>query len=82
MRVLDSEYQGRVQFRTVEHLEPEAIAAVAHYGFRSHGAVIWQGRRQLYLAADHRVNAADIDERLRAELGWLPECKPTRGLAP
>lgn len=75
MRVLDREYQGTVRFRTVEHLEPEAVAAVARYGWTSHGAIAYRGRRVIYRAGDHRVNANDLDEHLRDELGLPFECR-------
>lgn len=75
MRVLDREFQGTVEFRTVEHLEPEARAAVSLYGWNSHGAVGYRGRRQFYRAGDHRVNANDLHERLRVELGLPFDCR-------
>ncbi len=75
MRVLDREFQGTVRFRTVEHLEPEALAAVAHYGWNSHGAVGYRGHRIFYRAGDHRVNANDLHERLRDELGLPLDCR-------
>ncbi len=78
MRVLDREYQGTVTFRTVEHLEPEAIAAVARYGWTSHGAVAYRGNRLFYRAGDHRVNAADLDEHLREELHLPLDCRRLR----
>ncbi|MDP3237244.1 MAG: hypothetical protein Q8N26_30935 [Myxococcales bacterium] len=84
MRVLDREFQGTVRFRTVEHLEPEAQAAVAHYGWNSHGAVGYRGSRLFYRAGDHRVNANDLHERLRDELGLPLDCRKlaTAGPAP
>jgi len=75
VRVLDREYQGTVRFRTVEHLEGEAKAAVAFYGWNSHGAVGYRGGKLFYRAGDHRVNMRDLDELLREELGLLPECR-------
>ena len=75
MRVLDREFQGTVRFRTVEHLEPEAIEAVKHYGWNSHGAVAYRGHTLFYRAGDHRVNANDLHERLRDELGLPLDCR-------
>lgn len=75
MRVLDSEFQGTVSFRTVEHLEPEAVEAVARYGWNGHGAVGYRGKKLFYRAGDHRVNANDIHERLREELGLPFDCR-------
>jgi hypothetical protein len=75
VRVLDREYQGTVRFRTVEHLEAEAKAAVARYGWNSHGAVGYRGGKQFYRAGDHRVNMRDVDDLLREELSLLPECR-------
>ncbi|MBL8917399.1 MAG: hypothetical protein JNJ54_00945 [Myxococcaceae bacterium] len=84
MRVLDREFQGTVRFRTVEHLEPEAVEAVAHYGWNSHGMVAWRGLRLVYRAGDHRVNAHELHERLRDELALPYDCRPlvTTGPAP
>lgn len=73
--MLDREFQGTVTFRTVEHLEPEAVAAVAHYGWNSHGAVGYRGTKLFYRAGDHRVNAWDMHERLRDELGLPYDCR-------
>ncbi|MDX2013064.1 MAG: hypothetical protein SFW67_22915 [Myxococcaceae bacterium] len=75
MRVLDRELQGTVRFRTVEHLEPEAVEAKARYRWESHGAVGYRGRRLFYRAGDHRVNARDMHERILDELGLPPECR-------
>jgi hypothetical protein len=83
VRVLDREFQGTVRFRTVEHLEPEALQAVAYYGWTSHGAVAYRGQRLVYRAGDHRVNANDLHEHLRDELGLPYDCRPlTTGPAP
>lgn len=76
MRVLDREFQGLVRFRTVEHLEPEAKLAVAQNHWVSHGAVGYWGARRFYFAGDHRVNANDLHERLRDELGLPLDCRP------
>lgn len=75
MRVLDREYQGRVRFRTVEHLEAEALEAVAFYGWKSHGAVAWVDGQLRYQAADHRVSMRDVDVRLREVLGMPDDCR-------
>lgn len=84
MRVLDREFQGTVQFRTIEHLEPEAVQAVARYGWNSHGAVGYRGARRFYVAGDHRVSAAELHLALRDELGLPHDCRPlpTAGPAP
>jgi hypothetical protein len=76
VRVLNKEFQGTVTFRTVEHLEPEAVEAVRRYGWNSHGAVGYRGRRLFYRAGDHRVNARDMHERVLDELGLPLECRP------
>jgi hypothetical protein len=82
VRVLDREFQGTVRFRTVEHLEPEAKEAVAHYGWNSHGAVGYRGRVLFYRAGDHRVNANELHLRLRDELGWPLDCREFTTAAP
>jgi hypothetical protein len=83
VRVLDREFQGAVTFRTVEHLEPEAVEAIRRYGWNSHGAVGYRGGRLFYRAGDHRVNARDLHERLLDELGLPLECRPfTTGPSP
>ena len=74
--MLDREFQGTVRFRTVEHLEPEALTAVAHYGWNSHGMVAFRGPRLIYRAGDHRVNVNELHERLRDELGLPRDCRP------
>ncbi|MCA2980419.1 MAG: hypothetical protein INH37_19280 [Myxococcaceae bacterium] len=68
MRVLDREFQGTVTFRTVEHLEPEAVEAVRRNGWNSHGLLAYRGARLFYRAGDHRVNARELHERLLDEL--------------
>lgn len=75
MRVLDRELQGTVTFRTIEHLEPEAKAAVSRYGWNSHGAVGYRGGTLFYRAGDHRVSTIDMHDRILGELGLPLECR-------
>jgi hypothetical protein len=72
---LDSELHGAVRVRTVPHLMPEAKAAVARFGWSSHGLVIRRGREILYTAGDHRANGYDAHVALREALGLPLDCR-------
>lgn len=75
MRGLDSELHGLVRVRTVPHLDPEAKAAAARFGWQSHGLVVRRGGRVVYTASDHRANGYDAHVALVDELGWARECR-------
>jgi hypothetical protein len=66
---------GQVRVRTVEHLDPEAKAAVARFHWASHGLVIRKGERIVYSASDHRANGYDAHVALRLELGLPLDCQ-------
>jgi hypothetical protein len=72
---LPTELHGQVTVRTVEHLEPEAKAAVARFKWASHGLVIRRGDRVIYTASDHRANGYDAHVALRLELGLPLDCR-------
>ena len=75
MSGLPNELHGQVTVRTVEHLEPEAKAAVARFKWSSHGIVIRRGERVVYTASDHRANGYDAHVALRLELGLPLDCR-------
>lgn len=75
MSGLPSELHGQVKVRTVPHLDPEAKAAVARFGWASHGLVITRGGRVIYSASDHRANAYDAHVALREALGLPLDCR-------
>jgi hypothetical protein len=72
---LENELHGQVHVRTVEHLDPEAKAAVARFGWNTHGLVIRRGERIVYKAGDHRANGYDAQVALRLELGLPLDCR-------
>ena len=55
--------------RTVEHLEPEAKAAVAQLGFKSHGLVMRRGGEVVFQQPDHRVEVEQVRLALERMLG-------------
>jgi hypothetical protein len=59
----------------VPHLEPEAKAAAARFGWASHGLVIRRGARVVYTASDHRARGYDAHVALREELGLPHDCR-------
>lgn len=75
MSGLENELHGKVRVRTVMHLDPEAKAAVAHFGWASHGLVIRRGDEVLYTASDHRANGYDAHVALRNALGLPLDCR-------
>lgn len=75
MSGLETELHGEVRIRTVPHLTPEAKAAVARFGWASHGLVIRKGSTVLYLAGDHRANGYDAHVALRELLGLPLDCR-------
>ena len=74
MSGLPVELHGQVTVRTVPHLDPEAKAAVARFGWVSHGLVIRDGSNIIYSASDHRANAYDAHVALLTALGRPLEC--------
>lgn len=72
---LDSELHGQVRVRTVPHLDAEAKAAAARFGWASHGLVITRGDRVVYTASDHRANGYDAHVALVDELGLPRDCR-------
>ena len=58
-------YPGRVDFRRIDCTSPEGVAAVARYGFRSHGLALLDaaGHPQL-VESDHRVFPEHLAEAL------------------
>lgn len=75
MSGLETELHGQVHVRTVEHLDPEAKAAVARFDWNSHGLLIRRGARIVYKAGDHRANGYDAHVALRLELGLPLDCR-------
>lgn len=75
MSGLENELHGEVRIRTVPSLQPEAKAAVARFGWASHGLVIRKGPNVLYLAGDHRANGYDAHVALREILGLPLDCR-------
>ncbi len=75
MSSLESELEGQVRVRTVPHLAPEAKAAVARFGWASHGLVIRRGDRIVYTASDHRATGYDAHVALLDELGLPRDCR-------
>ncbi|MBL8915730.1 MAG: hypothetical protein JNM17_33835 [Archangium sp.] len=75
MSGLEPEFHGEVRFRTVPSLQPEAKAAVARFGWASHGLLIRKGSAVLYLAGDHRANGYDASVALKEILGLPLDCR-------
>lgn len=75
MSSLETELHGQVRVRTVPHLDAEAKAAVARFGWDSHGLVIRKGSRIVYTASDHRANGYDAHVALLDELALPRDCR-------
>jgi hypothetical protein len=72
---LDREFHGQVRIRTVPHLMPEAKAAVARFGWQSHGLMIRKGDEIVFLAGDHRANGYDPFVALKEQFGLPLDCR-------
>ena len=75
MSGLETELHGQVKVRTVEHLNPEAKAVVARFGWATHGLVLRRGSKILYQASDHRANGYDAHVAVREALGLPLDCR-------
>ena len=60
VETMPSQYPGQLTVRTVEHLEPEGVAAVKRYDFKRHGLVITRGDEVLFRQPDHRVEVEQV----------------------
>jgi thioredoxin-like negative regulator of GroEL len=73
LAALVARYPGRVTLRRVDCTSDEGVAAVARYGFRSHGLVLLdRAARAQLVESDHRVFPEHVAEALARILPAAP----------